>query len=214
MLALNLVSLASAQEIVEPLKVEASYREAQAIFEKLVTNYPHNVNYKIAQAICLQNRIIVAAAKQPDQAEAMYRKALTLLDTKDAGNQSPGRLRHRAEVLINLGDLQMTFGRPGGEENLREALAVFERLVDREPPAPKDRHNLAIVQNNLGELLVKDNRLAEAAPLLASSAAKFEALTTETPQSVQYQSQVARFWPSRPSCWSRSASRPTPRPPS
>ena len=190
MLALNLLSLASAQEIVEPLKVEASYREAQTIFEKLVTNYPHNVNYKIAQAICLQNfGLIVAAAKQPDQAETMYRKALDLLDTKDADNQSPGRLRHRAEVLINLGDLQMTFARPGGEKNLREALAVFERLVDREPPAAKDRHNLAIVQNNLGELLLKDNRLAEAAPMLASSAAKFEALTTETPQSVEYQSQ-------------------------
>jgi eukaryotic-like serine/threonine-protein kinase len=190
MLALNLVSLAAAQEIVEPSKVEATFREAQSIFEKLVKDYPHNINYRIAHAICLQNfGIVVAAANQPDQAEAMYKKALDLLNTKDAANQSRGRLRHRAEVLINLGDLKMTFGRPGGEENLREALSVFESLVNREAPASKDRHNLAIVQNNLGELFFKDNRLGEAASMLASSAAKFEALTAETPQSVEYQSQ-------------------------
>ena len=71
---------------------------------------------------------------------------------------------------------------------LRGAMAVFESLAARESPTDEDRHNLAIAQNNLGDLLIKLERFAEAGPLLEKSVAQFEKLLAITPTSIDYQS--------------------------
>ena len=64
-------------------KVEETYSTALTIYENLVRDYPENVEYRLLEANCLQNLgPVVADAGRPEQAEAMYNKALALLQTK------------------------------------------------------------------------------------------------------------------------------------
>ena len=153
-LASNLANLALALETVEPPKVEETYRAALAIYEKLVADYPDNVDYRIGQARCLRNQgTVVADAGQAEQAEAIYRQGPGL--ARDQGRQGPDRRSGcgcRPALLNNLGDLH----RPGAEDAFRRLDRRSPRASwTRKPPASNDRHNLAIAQNNLGELLVE-----------------------------------------------------------
>jgi tetratricopeptide (TPR) repeat protein len=199
-------NLALAREVIDPAQVEATYLASLSIYDKLVANYPNNVNYRIGQARCLQNfGPVLANSGRPEQAEATYRKALALLDTKNAGTQSHEELRLRAGVLNNLGELLVGLQRwQEGENTLRSAMSVFEGLTARKPAASEDRHNLAIAQNNLGDLLIKLDRSAEAGPLLDSSTAQFEKLVVEGPRSIDYHSHYGIVLATRSQCWDRS----------
>ena len=158
---------------------------AAAIYERLVAAHPENIDYRIGQARCLRNQgTVVAAAGQPEQAESIYRKALTQLDPKDAKAQTLEGTRLQAGVLNNLGDLHLA----GAEDAFRRSIALSTSLVARKPPANKDLHNLAIAQNNLAQLLVELKRLPEAGPLFAQSVANFEKLVTEAPKAIDFQS--------------------------
>ena len=100
-----------------------------------MATHPDNVNYRIGQAVCLQNfgNFVAEEKRDAAKAEGMLQKSLTLLDTKDAASKSTDRLRQRGEVLSNLGDLQTDFGRPGAERSLRGAMTAFESLAPSNP---------------------------------------------------------------------------------
>ena len=184
-LASNLVNLAMALQNVAPTEVEGVYGTALGIYEKLVADYPTNADYRVGLARCLQNQgIVVAMAGKLEQAEAILTKAMANLEAKDRGAQLPDRLRLRASVLNNLGQL----GRPGAEDAYRRSLALCQSLVDRTPALSADRHVQAIAQGNLGELLVQQKRLPEAGSLFAQSVANFDKLVAESPKATDLQS--------------------------
>lgn len=189
-LAINLVSLAFALQTAEPAKAESTYNTALAIYEKLVTTYPDNVEYRIGYAGCLRNYgPVLAAADRPQQALAVYQKALALLATKEAAAQTPQRLLSQAEVLNNLADLERKLGQPKAEDTLRRTLAIFNDLAARPQPSRAVRHNLAIAQYNLGDLLADLNRLPEAEARTNQASTGFEALLAESPNSIELQSE-------------------------
>jgi serine/threonine-protein kinase len=186
--ATTLTSLGFARQQAKQPKVEETYRAALAIHQKLVTDYPDNVEYRIGQARCARNLgPILAEAGQAGQAEILYRRALTLLDARDedqdARRQMQERVRTQVALLNNLGDLR----RPGAEDAFRRSIAAAERLVTQKPTANNDYHILAIAQFNLGEFLGDLKRLPEAEPLLAQSVANFETLVCAVPMSVEFQ---------------------------
>ena len=188
-LAGNLVDLALALEVVDPPRVEESYRTALAMYEKLVADHPDNVDYRIGQAVCIRNfGPVLASAKRPDEAEALYQKALAVLEVNDGQLQTAQRLRVQASVLNNLGEMQSEVGRPEAQKSLRAALAIFERLAQRTPASREDRHNVAIAQNNLADNLVKLDRPLEAAPFFAQSVALLEKLVAEAPNEIDLHS--------------------------
>jgi eukaryotic-like serine/threonine-protein kinase len=188
-LAGDISNLALAMEEVEPAQVEGLCQIALDMYEKLVAEYPDNVEYRIGQAECLLlYGPVVADAARPAQAEVMYRRALALLDTKDRRAESPELLRDRASVLNNLGDLQTRFKRPGAEDTLRDAVATFESLVKGDAATREDRHNLAIAQSNMVELLMKLDRFPEAVSYLVQSVAGFEQLVAEAPKTISIRS--------------------------
>ena len=133
---------------------------------------------------------MLAAAKRFEPAAAIYRQALAQVETKDAKAQTPERMQLKAELLNNLGDLLRDLERPEAEPTLRQALAAFEQLAGRANATPKDRHNVAIAQFNVGDTLVDLKRVPEAAPLLAQAEAGFEKLLADAPKSVDYHSQL------------------------
>ena len=130
LLAANLVSLGFAQERVEQPHAQETYRAALAIYQRLVTAYPENVDYRIRQAKCVRNLgPILAAVGHVDQAEKLYQRALTALEVKDGQVQTPQWLSVRASVLNNLGQMQSETGRP------ESAAKPARRSVDfRGPP--------------------------------------------------------------------------------
>jgi len=188
-LAGTLMNLALAQEAIDPGKADPTYQTSLSMFEKLVADYPDNVEYRIGLARCVANfGPFVAASKQEEKAEALFRKALAVLDTKDAAARSPATLRQRAIVLNNFGDLELSLKRPQAEKTLRDALGTLENLRARESPSRDDRRILASVQANLGEFLLELKRYDEAGPYIALAKAGFERLITEQPASIVGQS--------------------------
>ncbi len=186
-----LTNLAEALTSVGDPEGKDVYKILIPLYEKLVAEYPDNIIYKIGEASCLRNYgALVAGQGRPREAESRYRKALELLETKPGQIPSTDHLRVQADVLNNLGDLQQGSNRTLAEATLRRTIEIFEILVERKPPALKDRHGLAIAQNNLGELMVKLKRFDDAGVLYEKSVADFETLIAESPGSTDYQSQI------------------------
>ncbi len=175
-----------------------------SIYERLIAAHPENVDYRIGQANCLRNQgAALANSGKPEQAEALYRKALARLETKDPSLQTPDGLRKQAEVLSNLGILH----RPGAEDAFRRSIAISEKLMAGKAGTLNDRYILAIAQNNLADFLSPDQRpalaiapnegarqpmspperLQAAGPLFAQSVANLEKATAEAPNSMDFQ---------------------------
>ncbi len=163
---------------------DESFRAAGAIYDKLVAAHPDNAQYRIQQAISMRNQgAVLAEANRPEQAEAVLRKALALLDAGGPRVQPPDWQRTQAELLVNLGKLQ----RPGSEDALRRSIAISEKLLAGKVGTGKDRSNLASAENNLGDLMMKLGRLPEAAPHFAAAAGHMETLVAEAPRSMDHQ---------------------------
>jgi len=187
LLAQHHESLGSSLSTIGRPGAEQNFRTANAIYEKLVIRYPDNVDYRIGQAHCLREEALIAeGAAHPEDAEAINKDALRKLEAKDAKALTPEVLRLKASILCNLGGLK----RPGAEQALRDSIAICQSLSDRKPSVSEDRHNLAVAQSNLGDLLVDLKRLAEARPLLAQSLANLEKLANEAPRAIDYQSHM------------------------
>jgi eukaryotic-like serine/threonine-protein kinase len=188
LLAQHHESLGSSLGVLGRPSAEQNFHTADAIYGKLVARYPDNVNYRIGQAHCLREEALIAAgAEHPEDAVAINKDALRKLEVKDARKMTTEALRLKASLLCNLGTLK----RPGAEQALHDSIAISQSLVDRKPSGSEDRHNLAVAQSNLGDLLVELKRSAEARPLLAQSVANLEKLVTEAPKAIDYQSHIA-----------------------
>ena len=146
-LAGNLLDLALALEVADPPRVEETYRNALAIYDRLVADYPDNVEYRLGEALCLRNfGPFLESAKRPDESEGSYRKALALLETQGGQAQTARLLLERALVLNNLGELQTSIGRPAAEEDparrrWRPSKAWSDQWTGfpREPALPRHR---------------------------------------------------------------------------
>jgi len=188
-LARTLTNLASAQESVDPMKAEQSYRMSVSIFENLIADYPENADYSVGMARCMANfGSFNAATKNEDKAEALYAQALKVLDAKTAAEPPAEILRQRTMVLNNLGQLQLGLKRPEAENTLKSAIGLLEKLATRESPSRDDRRILASVQANLGEFMIQGARYSDAEPYVASSQAGFESLVALDPRSIVSQS--------------------------
>ncbi len=196
-----LENLGLALEDVDDPRWEETFQAALAIDDELVARYPDNIDYRIDQARCLRNfGALVAEASRPDQAEAIYRRALALLGPGDDRDRSPQLLRLRASLLINLGVLQTDNARPGAEDTLRSAIATFERLVGGGSSTLEDRRFLAIAQNNMGDLFVKLGRFAEAGPYLTGAVSTYEKLVAAAPKSLELQSEFGQILETQAKC--------------
>jgi serine/threonine protein kinase/polyhydroxyalkanoate synthesis regulator phasin len=188
-LAGNLVDLALALEVVDPARVEETYRTALSIYEQLVAQYPDNADFRLEEALCIRNfGPFLAAAKRSQAAEALYRRGLDMLELKDGQKLTAQQMRVKAGVLNNLGELQNDLGRPEAAQSLRAALSIFVELAARSPTSIEDRHFVAVGQNNVADCLVKLGRRDEAAGYLARSVALLEKLVAEAPDEIDLHS--------------------------
>lgn len=183
-LADTLDSIALALSTLGRPGMDAAFQSASQTYEKLVDEHPENVDYRIHRVTSLRNQgAVLADTGKPEKAEAVLKTALALLDARDAQDRSADWRRRQAEVLSNLGRLQ----RPGAEAALRRSIAISAELVRNASPTVADRHNLAIAELNLAELLVGANRTAEAGPFYERSVADFNKLVDAAPKAAEFQ---------------------------
>ncbi len=183
-LADTLDSIALALSTLGRPGVDEAFQTASQTYEKLVDEHPENVDYRIRRAISLRNQgAVLADAGKPEKAEAALKTALALLDARDAKDRPADWRRRQAEVLSNLGRLQ----RPGAEDALRRSIAISAELARGASPSAEDRHNLAIAEVNMAELLVGLNRTPEAGPFYERSVADFNKLVDAAPKAAEFQ---------------------------
>ena len=119
-LATDFDSLALALDADGQPGANENFQAATAIYERLVATYPANVDYRIWEANCLRNQgLVLHESGQAEQAEALYHRALSLLESLDTVLQAPEGLRKQAIVLSNLGVLH----RAGAEEAFQRSIA-------------------------------------------------------------------------------------------
>jgi serine/threonine protein kinase len=185
MLGLNLTGLAVVANALGQSDSEKNFAAAEEIYDKLIAAYPDNLEYRLDQSVSMRlHASVLAAAGKPEQAEAIDRKAVALLDKQGPDEGKPELLRVQAATLSNLGLL----GRAGAEEALARSIRISEDLVARRPSVREDRHNLAIAQNNLGSRLLELKKPNDARAQLERSAKNFEVLVTEAPNATDYHS--------------------------
>ncbi len=166
-------------------KVDETFAKAIAIFDKLIAEYPENVNYRVRQAMCLRNQGgILHQAGRIKEAEPIYRKGLDVLDSVDPKLQTANCRRWQAKILFNMGDLPI----PDAENALKRSIALSEQLLAGKTGDVEDRHNLGIAQANLGTLLVNQKRLTDAGRFFAESLENFEKIVAAAPTGVEIRS--------------------------
>jgi tetratricopeptide (TPR) repeat protein len=120
---------------------EPHARQAVAIYERLVAQWPRNTGYA-ADLLGAQTNLanLYQATKRPDEATAVYTRALAVAE-RLIGEQpdNPHHATALAALCINRGNLDKDGGRP------RDALAWYERSI-----------------RSAERALARDGRLAEA----------------------------------------------------
>jgi eukaryotic-like serine/threonine-protein kinase len=190
-LAGNLNYLALALNAAGQPGADEAFRASDELYEKLVREYSDNAVYRLHQARALNVQAkVLTDADRLDPAEAVLRKAIVLLDAKGPKAQKPDWQRTQAELFNDLGRLK----RAEAEDALRRSIAISTRLAEaagegKSASFIKDRHNLAIAELNLAELLIVLKRPADAAGSFDRSVAGFEKLVAAAPKVVDYQHQ-------------------------
>jgi eukaryotic-like serine/threonine-protein kinase len=125
-------------------------------------------------------------------AEAAYRRAMTILEKPKAG--SPSAPQYRRELAMsqaNLGRLLWETGRPQeAEVGYRQAITLLEKL-DNSSTEPECQRELALTHNHLAILLEGIDRPVEAEPHHRRAIALLEELTADAPSLPEYRNQLA-----------------------
>jgi tetratricopeptide (TPR) repeat protein len=172
----------------------AEYEAAQAIFTKLVAEYPDVPAYQFDLAKNYQNRgLSLAVLGKLDEAESSFRKGLRIKE--QLADRFPDVSAYRWEIARShngLGLLLKDLGRfDEAETAFRTALKVQEQLSPRVLNDPAHRGDLAASHNNLGILLNAQKRYAEAATAHAAAQEIYGRLAAEFPDEPKYRYSLA-----------------------
>ncbi len=104
----DLDSLALALNALNQPKVDETFAAATAIFERLISEHPENIDYRVRQAMCLRNQggVLHIGGRRTEQAEPLYRKGLAVLDAADPKLRTADCRNRQARILFNLGAIQ------------------------------------------------------------------------------------------------------------
>ena len=170
------------------------YESMQAIFAKLVAEFPDVPTYRFDLAKTYQNRgNLLVALGRVDEAESAFREGLRIKEHLAKEYSSDPAYRWEfARSHSGLGLLLKDLGRlEEAEAAFRTALKIQEQLAPSFLSDPARRLQLAGSHNNLGILLKAQKKYTEAE--IAHSAAKklYEQLVIEFPKVAVYRNNLA-----------------------
>ena len=172
------------------------YTEAATQFEGLTRDYPGNVAYRGALA-GVHNWLGETLRTLPEtraDADTAYANALRL--QQEIVREYPGNTEYPRELArthYNRGILRYSTGSFNeSEADFRAAIQLLKPLAEKEPDSAAAQE-LARASNNLGNLLRRQDRMAEAKELYDSAVANHERLTQKEPGNREYKQELATF---------------------
>lgn len=156
--------LAAQSARINVLRSAGKYSEALPLAQAMVVSLEKTSNNRDLAAALNNLAQIYADQGHDDQAEPIYKRAITLME-KGTGLDSV----EIASVLNNLAALDQRQGRFADAEPLfKRALAIREKALPREHP------DVGQSLNNLGTLYVKQEHFADAEPLFQRALAIYQ----------------------------------------
>jgi serine/threonine protein kinase/tetratricopeptide (TPR) repeat protein len=163
-------------------EAEKAFRQALTLLEELVESCPTEVTYSHQLARARYNLgAFLEITGRPRDAEKPLRQARAYLEKMSADSSGAGR-RELASALNTLaGVLKRTEQGQEAEEVYRQAIAVWEELVEASPTAAENRNSLACSLSNLALLLNSQQEWAKSRPLVERAIREQRAVLQRSP---------------------------------
>jgi eukaryotic-like serine/threonine-protein kinase len=184
-----------------PSEALAEEREGLAFQQKLADDNPAVTEFRSNLAIGHNNlSMLLLQMGEPSEAEAEIRKSLPLLQKLADDNAAVtigdaatyGFRGMVANGQNNLGWLLIRTGKPAeAEAELRQSLAISQKLADDNPKSPEYRDMIAMALTNVGDVARKLGREAEARDGYDRAIALRERLIAEHPARTLYRGWLA-----------------------
>ena len=184
---------------------ENALRKCAALFEQLANRFPDEPQHRQAFSIALANLSNPVANSRPREAELLLKRSVVVAE--ELADQFPGSdrfLRGLAFAKGNFADILVEAGRwPEAEGCYREAIAARQRM-SRAPPGRIDYregvtayqwHNQGKVHVELGNLLRRLRRFAEADKAISEALRIHQQLVADFPTAPDYRE--ALWWENR-----------------
>jgi serine/threonine-protein kinase len=179
----------------EAKEAEASYQQAVALYQQLVTDFPGRSEFRRELGLAYGNLgLLFRATGRLKEGESAYTSALGIL--KPLAAEFPIRAQYRQDLARghgNLGVLLRAMGRlKEAEANYSAGLAVHTQLASDFPTRPEYRQDLAKSHNNLAVLLTDTGRLPDAETAFRDTLAVRKQLVAEFPNRPDFRQDLAR----------------------
>jgi serine/threonine protein kinase len=162
---------------------EQHYRHAVKIAEDLVKEFPNQPVYATGLAGANYFLAQLIARRQPEQAEEMLRRNLTL-------TSSPWHLRMTYNLLGRLAFTQGCYA--DAEQAYREALKLADPAAAERPWDDSERYYRSLTLWGLARTVAASDRLQEASDLLDQAVALADKLAADHPRIVGWRQQQVR----------------------
>jgi tetratricopeptide (TPR) repeat protein len=179
----------------EPRDAADEYKEAISQYEALVRDYPRKTEYRQALANSynwLGETLRINMETSP--AGTAYESALRLQRELVRGDpENKQYQRELARTYYNRGILSYSLGHmEGSDSDFREAIRLLTPLTEKEPDSAAAQE-LARVYNDLGNLLLHEDKFSEAKGFYQLAIQMHEALVKKEPANREYKQELATF---------------------
>jgi tetratricopeptide (TPR) repeat protein len=166
-------------ELSRPGEAETAHRQALAIQEKLVTEFPSVPRYRGILAVSHGSLgLLLVNQGKRNEAEAAYRQALALREK--LVDDFPNMPEFRRDLAGSKGNLGLLLAGQGklteAEAIYRQALAIQEKLAADFPNVPQHRLRVGASQGNLGNLQITKQQPEQALPWFSKSIETLESV--------------------------------------
>jgi tetratricopeptide (TPR) repeat protein len=174
----------------------AEYQKAIAGFSSLAAAYPHKPDYRqaLANSYNWLGETYRTQLETRPEAEKAYQNALRLQQDLVRQNPANGQFRRElARTHYNRGILRYFLGHlDQSESDFQAAIGLLNPLAEA-APASGAAQELARALNDLGNLMRKQNRLAEARGYYERAIRLHEGLLKSEPNNREYKQELATF---------------------
>jgi tetratricopeptide (TPR) repeat protein len=174
----------------------AEYQKAIAGFSSLAAAYPHKPDYRqaLANSYNWLGETYRTQLETRPEAEKAYQNALRLQQDLVRQNPANGQFRRElARTHYNRGILRYVLGHlDQSESDFQAAIGLLNPLAEA-APASGAAQELARALNDLGNLMRKQNRLAEARGYYERAIRLHEGLLKSEPNNREYKQELATF---------------------
>ncbi len=169
--------------------------KAATLLDGLIQEFPENSVFKVEYASLLGNRgNAYARLGQPTKAEADYKKSIELYDSLSSPSDDAKLQKARAQAISFLAGLyaKQKDKLQESESRYREVIKQLAKLVSPTNAEPEFERQLAIARQNLGRVLLAQDRKDDAIEQFREAVKTQVSLTNKYPALAAYRLELGR----------------------